>query len=173
MGIKGLWGSRGDYFSSLDLKVSMHKKISISANMGGVIKLGATHIKTSNPCMICDGKPLRQLEAIASTMLKSDDFRLKATFCGMRAGSRDHFPTVGGVIDVPYMLKNYPKILRGAKPPLKKVANLYICNGFGGRGFVFAPLMGKMLANHILNGGEIDGRVNPDRLFLKWCRKLK
>jgi len=28
-----------------------------------------------------------------------------------------------------------------------------------------------MLAEHMLEGKEIDKRVNPDRLFLKWCRK--
>jgi len=43
MGIKGLWGSRGDYKTNLNLKVSIHKKISISANIGGVIRVGATH----------------------------------------------------------------------------------------------------------------------------------
>jgi tRNA 5-methylaminomethyl-2-thiouridine biosynthesis bifunctional protein len=31
--------------------------------------------------------------------------------------------------------------------------------------------MGKMLAEHIVDGREIEKSVNPDRLFLKWCRK--
>lgn len=172
MGIKGLWGSRGDYISSLDLKSSMHKKISISSNINGIIKIGATHIKSKEPCISCDGKPLKSLEEIASNMVDSSDFRLKETFCGMRSSSKDFFPLVGGVIDTEYMLKRYPKILKGAKPPIKKIENLYICNGLGGRGFVFAPLMGKILADYIVDGGEIDRRVNPDRLFLKWCRKL-
>ena len=172
MGVKGLWGSRGDYISSLDLKVSMHKKISISSNIDGIIKIGATHIKSKEPCISCDGKPLKSLEKIASTMVDSSDFRLKETFCGMRSSSRDFFPLVGGVIDTKYMLETYPKILKGAKPPIKKIKNLYICNGLGGRGFVFAPLMGKILADFIIDKREIDSRVNPDRLFLKWCRKL-
>ncbi len=171
MGVKGTWGSRGDYKSSLDLKVSMHKKISISANINGIIKVGATHVKSKEPCIICNGEPLKKLETIASNMVNSKDFKLKETFCGMRSGSKDYFPLVGGVIDVPFMLKNYPKILKGAKPPIKKIDNLYICNGLGGRGFVFAPLMAKILANYIVDNIEIDSRVNPNRLFLKWCRK--
>jgi tRNA 5-methylaminomethyl-2-thiouridine biosynthesis bifunctional protein len=171
MGVKGTWGSRGDYQSSLDLKISMHKKISISANIDGIIKLGATHVKSKEPCIVCDGEPLKSLEEIASTMVDTSDFKLKETFCGMRAGSKDYFPLVGGVIDTKYMLKTYPKILKGAKSPIKKIDNLYICNGMGGRGFVFAPLMGKLLADYIVEGTEIDSRVNPDRLFLKWCRK--
>jgi len=30
-----------------------------------------------------------------------------------------------------------------------------------------------MLADNIVDGKEIDKRVDPDRLFLKWCRKSK
>jgi len=171
MGVKGTWGSRGDYTSTLPLPHSMHRQISISANINGIIKIGATHDKDTDICIKCDGKPLKHLFDEASTMVDTSDFQLKETYCGMRAGSKDYFPLVGEVIDAHHMLENYPKILKGAKPPLKKIENLYICNGLGGRGFVFAPMMGKMLADHIVEGKAIDPRVNPDRLFLKWCRK--
>ncbi|SFV64508.1 FAD dependent oxidoreductase [hydrothermal vent metagenome] len=175
MGVKGTWGSRGDYYSDLDLSVSMHQSISVSANINGVIKIGATHIKSKEPCMICDGKPLSSLEEKASLMVDSSDFKLKQTYCGMRAGSKDYFPLVGGVIDVEDMFKKYPKITRGerVKEPMSKIDNLYILNGLGGRGFVFAPLMAKILAEHIVNNREITKEINPDRLFLKWCRKLR
>jgi len=172
MGVRGTWGSRGDYYSDLALGVSMHKKISISKNINGIIKLGATHNKAKDPCLVCDGKPLASLEAQAKEMVDTSDFRLKETFCGMRAGSKDYFPLVGRVIDVPWMLESYPKILKGARAPLRHIENLYILNGVGGRGFVFAPLMAKWLAELIVEGREMDGRVDPDRLFLKWCRKL-
>jgi len=172
MGVRGTWGSRGDYYSDLKLDVSMHKRISVSANIGGVIKLGATHNKAPEPCVVCDGRPLASLESQAKEMVDTSDFVLKEIFCGMRAGSKDYFPLVGRVIDVPYMLESYPKILKGAKPPLKYRENLYVCNGLGGRGFVFAPLMAQWLSELIVEGKQIDSRVNPDRLFLKWCRKL-
>ena len=171
MGVKGTWGSRGDYVTNIDLNVSMHKQISVSANINGIVKLGATHEKDVDVCIKCNGEPLKNLFKVASTMVDTSDFKLKETFCGMRSGSKDYFPLVGEVIDTNYMLENHPKILRGAKPELKKIDNLYICNGLGGRGFVFAPLMAKMLADKIVDGKEIDVRVNPDRLFLKWCRK--
>jgi tRNA 5-methylaminomethyl-2-thiouridine biosynthesis bifunctional protein len=172
MGVKGTWGSRGDYRSALDLKVSMHKNISVSANVKGIIKIGATHVKSKEPCVVCDGKPLKGLFESASQMVDTSDFVLRETFCGMRSGSRDYFPLVGKVIDVPYMLEAYPLITRGAKPELKHIDKLFICNGMGGRGFVFAPLMAALLAEQIVGGKEIDKRVCPDRLFLKWCRKL-
>jgi len=112
------------------------------------------------------------LKEKASSLIDTSDLELKEVFCGMRAGSKDYFPLVGKVIDVPYMLETYPAIVRGAKPELEYIDNLYVLNGLGGRGFVFAPLLAKLLAEHILEGNEIDKRVNPDRLFLKWCRKL-
>jgi tRNA 5-methylaminomethyl-2-thiouridine biosynthesis bifunctional protein len=90
----------------------------------------------------------------------------------MRAGCRDYFPIVGSVIDVSYMLKHYPSLQKGSKAPLKYIKNLYVFNGLGGRGFVFAPMMAEVLASHITKGREIDTRVCADRLFLKWCRKL-
>ena len=171
MGVRGTWGSRGDYDSTLDLKISMHKKISISKNIKGVIKLGATHNKAKDPCVACDGRPLASLEAQAKEMIDTSDFVLKEIFCGMRAGSKDYFPLAGRVIDVTWMLETHPKILKGAKPPLKHIDNLFVCNGLGGRGFVFAPLMAKWLAELIVESKEIDSRVDPDRLFLKWCRR--
>ncbi len=171
MGVKGTWGSRGDYYSRLALTVSMHKRISISANQEGVIKLGATHVKSPTPCQVCDGHPLKSLEEQASRMVDTRDFTLKETFCGMRAGSKDYFPLVGRVIDVAWMLEQYPTITRGAKPPLHYHPNLFVCNGVGGRGFVFAPWMAEELSELIVKQESVDPRVNPDRLFLKWCRK--
>jgi tRNA 5-methylaminomethyl-2-thiouridine biosynthesis bifunctional protein len=175
MGIKGTWGSRGDYRSALKLDISMHKNISISANIDGVIKIGATHVKSNEPCLLCKGEPLGELFIKASSMINTDDFELLETYCGMRSGSKDYFPLVGELIDVAEMFKTYPKITSGAKvsKPFKKINNLYVCNGLGGRGFVFGPLMGKILADCIVNKKEVDPRVNPDRLFLKWCRKSK
>ncbi len=173
MGVRGTWGTRGDYESDLELDVSMHQKISISANIEGIVKIGATHDKEVDTCIRCNGKPLEEIFKMASTMVDTSDFKLKETFCGMRSGSKDYFPLLGEVINVSSMLEEYPTLTKGLKlqDEPKKIDNLYVCNGVGGRGFVFAPLMGKMLADNIVDGVKIDERVNPDRLFLKWCRK--
>lgn len=173
MGIKGTWGTRGDYKSNLDLEVSLHKKISVSGNIKGIIKVGATHEKEIDSCVDCAEEPLKDLFNEASRMVDTSDFELKDVFCGMRAGSKDYFPLIGPVIDTQEMLKKYPKLVRGEKlsENYTRVENLYVCNGLGGRGFVFAPLMAKMLSEHIVEGKAIDKHVHPDRLFLKWCRK--
>ena len=172
IGIRGTWGTRGDFTSKLDLKVSMHQAMSVGANVGGVIKLGATHEKEVKEVIPCNVQEALSLKVKASSLIDTSDLELKETFCGMRAGSKDYFPLVGQVIDVPYMLETYPAIVRGEKPELKHVDNMYVLNGLGGRGFVFAPLMAKVLAEYMLEEKEIDKRVNSDRLFLKWCRKL-
>jgi len=171
MGVKGTWGTRGDFRSQLPMKVSMHQSMSVSANINGIIRLGATHEKGVKEPKPCEEQQALSLREKASSMVDTSDMELVETFCGMRAGSKDYFPLVGKVIDVATMLESYPAIVRGAKPDLKYLDNLYICNGLGGRGFVFGPLMGKMLADLLIDQKEPDPRVNSDRLFLKWCRK--
>jgi tRNA 5-methylaminomethyl-2-thiouridine biosynthesis bifunctional protein len=171
MGIKGTWGTRGDFSSKLALGVSMHQSMSVGANKDGIIKLGATHEKAVKEPVPCQGTQALLLKEKSSSLIDTSDLELKEVFCGMRAGSKDYFPLVGKVIDVPFMLETYPTVTRGAKPEMKYVDNLFVCNGLGGRGFVFAPLMAKMLSECIIEDKEVDVRVDPDRLFLKWCRK--
>jgi tRNA 5-methylaminomethyl-2-thiouridine biosynthesis bifunctional protein len=171
MGVKGTWGTRGDFSSNLPLNVSMHQSMSVSANMNGIIRLGATHEKNIKKPVVCEDEQALGLKEKASVLVDTSDMNLVKTVCAMRAGSRDYFPLVGSVIDVPFMLGAYPDIIRGATPKLRYLENLYACNGLGGRGFVFGPLMGKWLADYIFDAKEIDKRVDPDRLFFKWCRK--
>ena len=171
MGVRATWGTRGDFSTRYRLDVSMHQSMSVSANIDGVIKLGATHEKSVKTPIECEESQALSLRDKASELVDVSDFELIETFCGMRAGSRDYFPLLGKVIDTNYMLENYPAITRGAKPPLKYLEHLFVCNGLGGRGFVFGPMMGKMLADYMIDDRPIDPRVDADRLFLKWCRR--
>ncbi len=173
MGIKGTWGTRGDFSSKLALDVSMHQAMSVGANIDGIIKLGATHEKEVKEIVPCQDEQALLLKEKASALIDVSDLELKKSFCGMRAGSKDYFPLLGQVIDVPMMLETYPKVMRGAKPALQYVENLYVLNGLGGRGFVFAPLMATWLAQHIVEAKAVDKRVHADRLFYKWARKMK
>ncbi|HGZ70204.1 MAG TPA: FAD-dependent oxidoreductase, partial [Nitratifractor sp.] len=109
----------------------------------------------------------------SKSMVELENLRIKETFCGMRSGSHDFKPLLGRVIDSAYMLQSYPKIKLGyKKAPLKYCKNLYVFNGLGGRGFVLAPLMAKWLIEYIFEGKELDSRVDANRLFLKWARRL-
>ncbi len=90
-------------------------------------------------------------------MVDSSDFRLKEIFCGMRSSSKDYFPLVGEIVDVSFMLENYPNLKHGAKAPLKKLPNIYILNGVGGRGFLFAPYLADKLTKFILKKILLEG----------------
>ncbi|MCF6244225.1 MAG: FAD-binding oxidoreductase [Sulfurovum sp.] len=172
MGIHGTWGTRGNFKSKLALDISMHKDVSVGANVNSIIKLGATHEKEIEEILPCKEEQALKLKEKASSLIDTLDLEIEEVFCGMRAGSKDYFPLVGKVIDVDNMLKEYPDIVRGAKEELKYIDNMYILNGLGGRGFVFAPYMASLLSAYIIEGKEMDKRVNPDRLFFKWARKL-
>ena len=170
MSVEGIWGNRADFRSSLLLDISLHQNISISTNMEGFVKIGATHerkVKTPKPC---DEIEVNQLLAKASKLVDTSDFKLSRVFCGMRASNRDYTPVAGNIIDVEAMLK-CPNILNGRKYPLVYHENLFVLNALGARGFVFAPYVANELANHIVYGKEIDSRIHPDRLFWNWIRK--
>ena len=113
-----------------------------------------------------------ELKDSASRLIDTSDFELVKTYCGMRSGSRDFAPVVGKVIDTASML-NYPNILNGRKYQPIYIQNLFIINGLGARGFALAPYLANELASHIVKQSEIDNRVNPDRLFWNWIRKMK
>ena len=173
MGIKGLWGSRGDYYTESKIATTIHKDFTLSAYRDGYIKIGATHIKSPNPCMLCDGNPLKDLESKAKKLYPNLKIKLKRTLCGMRSTSRDHFPLVGEILDVNSMLQNYPSLYRGAKVEFEYLEGIYILNGLGGRGFVFAPYMAKLLTDYIIKSSILPDEINPDRLFYKWVRRVK
>jgi tRNA 5-methylaminomethyl-2-thiouridine biosynthesis bifunctional protein len=173
MRIGGIWGTRANFSSSLALPVSMHQSMSVSASRQGIIKLGATHERAiKSPCP-CQKEQALKLKENAYSLINTSDLSLDKIFCGMRSGAKDYFPLIGKVIDVGYMLQHYPEIRKGRKVKLKHIPNLYVLNALGGRGFVFAPLMAKILSEHIVENKEILESVSPDRLFFKWCRKLK
>jgi len=173
MGIKGLWGSRGDYSSEYKLDITIHKDFTLSSNRDGVLKIGATHIKSPTPCLVCDGKPLAELETKAKSLIKDIDIKPMQILCGMRSTSRDHSPVVGRIIDTNSMLNSYPNITKGAKAPLIYLPDIYILNGVGGRGFVLSPMMADILSQFITKGIDIPDSVNADRLFFKWVRRVK
>lgn len=172
MSIEGIWGNRADFTSSLALENTFHEGFSASANINGVIKLGATHeldVKCTQPC---NSEKADELIGLASEFIDCSNFKLKELFCGMRASNRDYTPVVGSVIDVEQMLE-CPNILNGRKYPLVHYKNLFVLNALGARGYVFAPYCANELANYIVGGTEIDTILNPDRLFWNWIRKLQ
>jgi tRNA 5-methylaminomethyl-2-thiouridine biosynthesis bifunctional protein len=173
MGIRPLWGSRGDFLiKEGGFDFSLHKDFSISSLRDGYVKIGATHLRAKEPCKICDGFPLKELEKKAKE-LTNLEIKLKKLYCGYRSGSKDFMPLLGKVVNVKKTLEKFPNLIKGAKKVPIYYEKLYIINGVGGRGYVFAPYLASILTKHLLFEEEIPKSLNPDRLFIKWVRRLK
>ena len=171
MGIRGLWGERGDYISSKEITYSIHQSLSIGASRDNITKIGATHNREIKEITTPNIQKLKELE-IKAYELFDTNLKLKKAYGGMRAVSKDSYPLVGKVVDIEFMLTNHPNIKKGNLAPLKYIDNLFVLNGMGGRGFVFAPLMAKKLSQLIIDKKEIEKIISPDRLFFKWVRRF-
>jgi len=102
------------------------------------------------------------------------DQRLVRVLAGHRSSVSDHFPLLGAVADfeeAAASLKTPPRSLKPEEPSIPHRQGCYIVTGFGGRGFVFGPLMGKILADKIVEGRAIAPELSADRYLLRALRK--
>ncbi|WP_281950705.1 FAD-dependent oxidoreductase [Nitrosophilus kaiyonis] len=165
-------GFRFDVNADLNLPCSIHKKISISKKINNKIIIGATHNRVEE--VICPVKPNSYLLDEAKKMVEIKNVEITGMYCGVRPSIYDHLPVIGEVIDSKKTLEKFSKIKRGKKIDPKdfiKHKNLYIINGFGGRGFVFGPYISKRLVDFIIDKKEIEKELNIDRVFLRYMKK--
>ncbi len=170
--IGGVWGERVDVKSGADIPVTLHRQISVSANIGGTVRIGATHVRDDARSEI---ERVNDLIVSAIELVPGlKDQTLMRIYAGMRSSVNDHFPLVGAVADLQESAKRLKSPPKSVKPESEEVVRkegCYIVGCFGGRGFVFAPLMGKMLAEKIVDGKIVDLSVSPDRYLLRALRK--
>ncbi|WP_200763949.1 NAD(P)/FAD-dependent oxidoreductase [Nitrosophilus alvini] len=173
--INGICGHRFDIKSDIEIPFNIHKKISVSATKkDGTVAIGATHVrmKECSPQKCPLGYDTLMDEA--KKMLRFEKTEIKRVFYGQRAASIDHFPIVGEVIDIGKAFEQFPFLKNGTKvesEKLPKIKNLYIINGFGGRGFVFGPFIAKMLTDFLVHKKPLKSEVDANRLFYRWIRK--
>jgi len=169
--IRPVWGQRIEIKTETKPQYNYHKNCSISKNINGIVKIGATHERIWSD-KLPDEKNNSILLQKAKEIIDIDGeiFSMKA---GMRAGSIDYFPIIGKIIDTTKTLEKYPEIKKGRNP--KEVFykdGIYIINGGGGRGFSNYVYVAKKLSEYILNNQKIEGFLDSKRLFIKWARKL-
>jgi tRNA 5-methylaminomethyl-2-thiouridine biosynthesis bifunctional protein len=172
LSIGGLWGERVDVRSEAEIPVTLHQKLSVSANVGGLVRIGATHVRNDPRSEI---ERVNQLivDAVALVPALADQ-QIVRIYAGHRASVSDHFPLVGALADADAAKKRLgkpPKRLKPEDETIPRLPNCYIVNGFGGRGFVFGPLMGKMAGDTILSERPVDPRVSADRYLLRALRR--
>ncbi len=170
--IGGVWGERVDVRSDAAIPVTLHQKLSVSANVDGFVRIGATHVRHDPRSEI---ERVNQLIVDAVKLVPGlKDQQIVRIFAGHRASVNDHFPLVGAMADyeaAKAKLGCAPKSLKPEDPAIPRIENLYIVNGFGGRGFVFGPLMGKIAAEKIVHDTSVDARISADRYLLRRLRK--
>lgn len=164
--IGALWGERVDLLCDASVPVTLHRHISVSSSVEGIVRIGATHVRGG---MESEAERIERLVADARSLVPAlETCRIHKIFGGFRSAVNDHFPIAGGVVDFEAMKKG------GESPTpesLPTVAGAYAVGAFGGRGFVFAPLVGEMVANVILGGFGPDPRVSIGRFPLRLLKR--
>jgi glycine/D-amino acid oxidase-like deaminating enzyme len=179
LSIRPVWGQRIDIKSSTNLDINYHKECSISCSIKKkdetIISIGATHHR------FVEKKPLSvedtQLLLKKATNIKSlENIEVLKEYGGARACSVDYFPIVSDIVNEKETLDNFPHLQHGSHIHPDKFSyfeNIYLINGVGGRGFVLAPLLCKMLKDHLINGTRLEKSLKIDRFFARWVKKRK
>ena len=172
--IRPILGQRCDVISSTKVPYNLHSGVSVSATKkNGEITIGATHHREFTEVKSTKEDNIELLNS-ASTLLNLQDVEVKKSFVGVRAGSFDYLPLLGKVVDSSKTLLEYPSLLHDYKAKVDELIyypNLYMVNGVGGRGFVLAPHLAKVLSEHLLGNSTLDKELFPSRFFYRWCKK--
>jgi tRNA 5-methylaminomethyl-2-thiouridine biosynthesis bifunctional protein len=163
-----LGGYRFDIRCESAPPVSLHKRISVSAQVGGRVIVGATHTRVDDPA--ASMPPSGYLLDEARKMVDLGQVELSGMFCGVRPSVNDHFPFAGEVVDVERGPKGFGRKETPKELPRKE--GLYVLGGYGGRGFVFGPWAGERLATHIAEGAPLPESIDADRLYIRWARNV-
>jgi len=164
--------------TSTKVPFSIHHHLSVSPSSdNGTVAIGATHDLHFNPF----GDEVYDYEAGRKELLKKalktvqlEDIEVLRDYTGLRSGSNDYLPIAGRVVDASGSLARGLDLIN-----IKKIGDeqfvhypeLYMINGSGGYGFVFAPYLAKQLSEHICNGEALDPELSPSRFFRRWAKK--
>ncbi|RUM44902.1 MAG: hypothetical protein DSY46_04380 [Hydrogenimonas sp.] len=170
--IGGVWGERVDVKTSADIPVTLHQKLSVSANIDGIVRIGATHVRNDPRSEL---ERVNQLIDDAIALVPAlKDCQMVRIYAGHRSAVNDHFPIVGAVADTEQAkatLKVPSKSIKPESDAIPHLPNCYMIGAFGGRGFVFAPLMGKIMADKIINNQPVDASISLDRYLLRYLKR--
>lgn len=175
LGLKDIYGHRVDVKSATKLPFHMHKSCSISASRDGIVHIGATHIPNYKYLIQKDfKKEIDDMLELAKSYLDFDGFEVLDIHFGKRNSTSDFYPVLGKVINAKETLKKYSYIKKGSKVPKEKYEyypNMFVHSGLGARGFVVAPKTAEILAKNICDDGQIDKRLDTQRLFLRYAKR--
>ncbi|NPA54861.1 MAG: FAD-binding oxidoreductase [Epsilonproteobacteria bacterium] len=171
--IRGIWGERIEVQTDTKPPYHSHKNCSLSKNINGIVRIGATHQRIDYD-KFPDDENAQILLQKANEILPIANPTIISKKAGMRAASVDYFPVIGEIIDTKATLLANPSITHGRLPTkIFHKHRMYITNGAGARGFSNCIYTAKILSEHILHNKPIMPFLDTQRLFIKWARKLK
>lgn len=175
--INRLWGERADILSDLPLGTTLHRGVSVSGNIDGIVRIGATHYRFEVPGERPDaGRIQAMLDKAVACYPGLQGMRIYRLFGGYRSALDDHLPALGELADFGRTFENVKKLGKADTPPSESVvreSGAFFVGAFGGRGFVFAPLMGQIVADRLLEGKPIPGALHTDRYLWRRIKRSK
>ncbi|VAY86769.1 FAD dependent oxidoreductase [hydrothermal vent metagenome] len=177
--IKPIWGQKINIKTSTCIDYNYHKECSISRTIkqddnSFIASIGATHNRNILYKEI-DNNYTKELLNKASNILHLKDISVIQEVAGARACSVDYLPIVGQLINSEKTIDKFPHLKNGTHMDENKFIRydrLYILNGLGGRGFVLAPYLAKILVDFIFLNKNIEQSIRIDRFFKRWVRKI-
>ncbi len=106
--------------------------------------------------------------------------RLISSRVGLRAGTVDHLPVCGPLVDSAQFKKAYADLHHGrhwqSYQPAQVYKNLYLLTGLGARGFTSAPLLARMLMAMVMGQPlplerDLVKIVHPNRFLYRQLKK--
>jgi tRNA 5-methylaminomethyl-2-thiouridine biosynthesis bifunctional protein len=188
--LKELWGEIAVVRTSTCLActfsadVHVSPPVSVSWNDNNTpsytIKVGSTHVRNKADIANSEYQKRRIEDMIRSAieLASLENVQIVTIESGLRGTSYDFFPIVGPMVDLQQLAQKYPQRGNGLKLPLDKIPlipNLWVCTGFGGRGFVTAPYSAWLLSEAILKGqlSILPNNILPFRILYRWLRQHK
>lgn len=169
--ITPVYGHRFECSSAQRIPFNLNGEFSVSATRrNGRFALGATHHRSQSAYEKSDGNELvkKAQEALGFS------FEVMARYGGARATSVDHFPIIGKIVDVEHaktLGERYLQAKKWKSDKLSFLEGMYVLNGLGARGFVYAPMCADLLINHIFEKAALPREVDGTRLLFRWFRK--
>ena len=176
--LRAVWGHRIDVRCDFRSRCSIHQYVSISASEDGELSIGATHdvhFKPDSGKKYDYEKGREELLEKAGRTVELGDVKVLRDYVGFRSGSIDHLPIVGQVADFDATLKKLGSFeLKRKRQNFDDYVyheNLYMINGSAGYGFVLAPMLSRILSEHILHDTQLPSELVPARFLPRYVRR--
>ena len=174
--LRPVWGERIAIKCESNIESNFHKKISISASSKErMCVIGATHEQHTLEKDLSNKQALTLLNQ-AKEMLCFENPKICDHRGGVRAGSFDYLPLLGGLVDSQATLEKFPELKKGARIDSSHYLfhkKLSFINGVGGRGFVLAPYLSRLLSDALVFNKTLPKELLPLRMFNRWVKKQK